>query len=170
MHRLNITFPDWKENYIENEFDCSEMSSLVYQYLKVCGLKPELKTGYNFHEGYGHSWVESRGTTIECTLLNINRNKAFYSKENLIPFIQDEETKKVDCDWWNSKYIKNKMDEIPIKDKIEIIQSQINENNYAWVSASEEDKIALQEANKIMTEMIDGSLDGVTGTWVLGLE
>jgi len=103
LTQLNKAFPDWRSNYEPDEFDCSEMSAFVYQYLKACGLNPELKTGYNFREGYGHAWVVCQGRVVESTWLNINRNNAFYN--NLTPCTLGGEVINNEFDWWNSKYI-----------------------------------------------------------------
>ena len=112
--QLNKAFPDWKANYKENEFDCSEMSALVFQYLKACGLNPELKTGYNFREGYGHAWVVCQSKIIESTWLAINPNKAFYDEKVFTPAVINESIAKTEYDWWNSPYILGKANDTSI--------------------------------------------------------
>lgn len=105
LTELNRAFPDWRQNYKEGEFDCSEMSALVYQYFKCCGLEPELKVGYNFNEGWAHAWVVCQGEIIESTWLDINPDKEFYNQ--IAPCSLTEEAQVTEYDWWNSPYIKN---------------------------------------------------------------
>jgi hypothetical protein len=107
--QLNRAFPDWRQHYAVDEFDCSEMSAFVYAYFKACGLKPELKIGYNFKpgQGWGHAWVVCQGQIIECTWLKVNRNVAFY--RDITPVTVTGEGKEKEFDWWNSGYLKEQM-------------------------------------------------------------
>jgi hypothetical protein len=105
--QLNQAFPDWEANYKVNEFDCSEMSAFVDEYLDACGLNAEMKTGYNFREGYGHAWVVCQGKTIEATWLQVNTDKSFY--DALTPCTMGPKVTANEYDWWNSPYMIDKM-------------------------------------------------------------
>jgi hypothetical protein len=107
LAQLNKAFPDWNANYKENEFDCSEMSSLVYQYFKDCGLKPELKCGWaqniwGYRGIVGHCWVVCQGKVIECTKLQIY---PAYMYKDFKPEVLPDYMVKTEYDWWDSKYI-----------------------------------------------------------------
>ena len=110
LNNLKHEFPDWRDNYEANVFDCSEMSAFVRDYLDYCELKPELQVG----RGYGvwgysgwvnHAWVVCQGQTIECTSLKI-RPASQYKDFVIIHFppgaLPDE------YDWWNSEYMQDK--------------------------------------------------------------
>jgi hypothetical protein len=108
--QLNKAFPDWQANYEYNEFDCSEMSALVYQYFKDCGLEPELKNGWAQNIwGYkgiiGHSWVVCQGKVIECTKLQVYPADMY---KDFKPNNLSDSMAKTEYDWWNSKYIVEK--------------------------------------------------------------
>jgi len=109
LAELREAFPDWEENYIEHEFDCSEMSAFVYEYLKCCGLEPELKTGVNEEGTYAHAWVECQGKIIEATWLHVNLDKSFYN--SLEEYEMSASKAKNEIDWWNSQYIKGLQDD-----------------------------------------------------------
>lgn len=104
MIELRETFPDWRENYTPGEFDCSEMSAFVYEYLKCCGLEPEIKMGHDIDKGYSHAWVECQGKIVEATQLKISTDTAFYAEINQYTLISG--LKGNEFDWWNSNYIK----------------------------------------------------------------
>jgi hypothetical protein len=155
--QLNQDFPDWYENYRENEFDCSEMSALANQYFKCAGIKSEVKTGYrNEPRWFAHAWVSVEGKNLEATNLTMVYDSFGYDelKSYGTPDLRND----TEYDWWNSKYIKNKLNEIPIKDKESIIKSQMVVNGDAWSSASDKDKIALHEANMAMQKLINGEV------------
>ena len=102
---LREMYPDWVANYKEDEFDCSEMSSLVAQYFIVAGYTDvQIKAGYNMQEGFSHEWVVVDGKIIEATGLYISRDHKFYRQMN-----DRGETYKLYCekDWWNSQYMLN---------------------------------------------------------------
>ena len=101
LTQLNEYFPDWRQNYKEGEFDCSEMSAFVYEYLKCCGLKPEIKNGYSGN--YGHSWVVCDGKNIQCTDLRVVSGTRFCSSLTIREMRDD--LKVTEYDWWNSEYI-----------------------------------------------------------------
>ncbi len=102
LQNLNQAFPDWKENYEIDDFDCSEMSALVYQYFKCCGFKDvQLYSGWNDVRNVGHSWVVVDGIYIEATRLEINNNLRYYRRFNSDGYGVPSN----DLDFWNSKYI-----------------------------------------------------------------
>ena len=107
LTQLNKAFPDWRSNYELDEFDCSEMSAFVYEYLKACGLNPELKTGYNFKSGYCHAWLICGGSIVECTGLYIPQGRDLQWYADFTPVTLSGDTSK-EFDWWNSKYIIDK--------------------------------------------------------------
>jgi len=105
LNEICANFPDWVENYEDDEFDCSEMSALVAQYFIVEGFQDvKIKYGYNKDIGC-HAWVVVDGQIIEATSLYISDDIEFYNS-----FV-DRGSRQLytENDWWNSKYIQDKM-------------------------------------------------------------
>jgi len=105
VNEINSVFPDWVENYEDDEFDCSEMSALVAQYFIIHGYQDvKIKYGYNKDIGC-HAWVVVDGQIIEATSLYISDDIEFYNS-----FV-DRGSRQLytENDWWNSKYIQDKM-------------------------------------------------------------
>lgn len=101
---IQAAYPYWNQSYTVNEFDCSEMSAFVYDYLKACGLQPELKFGWNENlDGMGHAWVVCQGHVIECVGLNtVDPIRGWYDGFKCEP---GDELGREDLDWWNSPQI-----------------------------------------------------------------
>lgn len=105
---LNHQFPDWYENYEEGKFDCSEMSAFVYDYLKYCGLNPQLQHGrgrdvWGYAGWSNHVWVLCQNKNIECVRLQIVPDSYYKGfKLRYMPYVLYEN------DWWNSEYLKSK--------------------------------------------------------------
>ncbi|MDD4411970.1 MAG: hypothetical protein PHO58_05725 [Bacilli bacterium] len=73
------------------------------------GLEPELKTGYNFREGWAHAYIFCRGKIIESTTLSIPHGRDLLWYENITPCTIAGDASQ-DYDWWNSKYMKDKIE------------------------------------------------------------
>lgn len=102
---LREIFPDWQGSYVIHEWDCSEMSRLVYDYLQARGLDPVLRCGYSEELGYAHAWVECESHVIECVGLNtVDPFRAWYDY-----FSQSIEVDASEWDWWDSEYVIDKM-------------------------------------------------------------
>lgn len=105
VHEMQVLYPEWQQQYKEKEFDCSEMSSFVYQYLKCEGFMPIIRTGTN-SKGIGHAWVECDGKVIEATWLKINPDTNWYHQFNSFNPAACDAT---EWDWWNASYMRNIM-------------------------------------------------------------
>lgn len=98
LGNIKEAYPDWGASYEAHVFDCSEMSSFVYDYLKACGLEPTLRAGYSEELGCSHAWVECQGHVIECIGLNtVDSYRSWFDY-----FGQDVEGDASEWDWWNS--------------------------------------------------------------------
>jgi hypothetical protein len=101
LDNIKAAYPNWNASYAKQEFDCSEMSAFIYDYLKACGFEPEIKVGRN-REIMGnecHMWVECDGHVIEATGLNtVDPFQSWY--DALDPVYM--EIPDYEMDWWNS--------------------------------------------------------------------
>jgi hypothetical protein len=105
VSEMQTLYPEWQGEYKVNEFDCSEMSAMVYEYLRCEGFKPVIMAGQN-SQGMGHAWVECDGKIIEATWPGINPDKGHYRQFNYFNPAMCDAT---EWDWWNSNYIRNIM-------------------------------------------------------------
>lgn len=101
LGNIKAAYPDWGASYKVHEFDCSEMSAFVCDYLEACGLEPTLRSGYSKELGYSHAWVECQGHVVECVGLNTVDSFSDWFDY----FGQDIECDASEWDWWNSPQI-----------------------------------------------------------------
>ena len=109
---LRTTFPEWQENYVRGEFDCSNMSALVADYLNASGLKAEIKQGMSATTKKAHAWVVCQNNIIEATQLRITKPTNPTYAEYATPVTYSARVMKEQYDWRNSKYIKGKIREV----------------------------------------------------------
>lgn len=117
---LNHEFPDWNDNYKEGEFDCSEMSAFVRDYLNYCGLDAKIQSGrgedvWGYPGWSNHAWVICQGQNIECTELKIEPDSLYagFRRYTLPPSAFPER-----FDWWNSEYLKSRgFEQWPVPNK-----------------------------------------------------
>jgi len=111
LDEIRAEFPDWHDRYEYGEFDCSEMSSFVVSYFRIHGFDAKLHRGkIEKKKNKSHVWITVNGVTVECTTLKIKKGIEHY-KEYYKPFDSSKTIYPVvtAIDWWNSKYIQDKM-------------------------------------------------------------
>lgn len=110
---LNHQFPDWQNNYKANEFDCSEMSAFVRDYLIYCNLDAKMQCGrgenvWGYSGWSNHVWVviDNNNINIECTSLKIRPDSLYtgYTTKYQLPL----GALPWEFDYWNSEYMKSK--------------------------------------------------------------
>lgn len=103
---LNRAYPNWSEQYVVNEFDCSEMSAFVDDYLNFWRVDAEPICKMNWETQIGHRWLEVDGKIIECTILKIVDGDNEFYKQFTTEIINIKEH---EVDWWNNDYIKGSL-------------------------------------------------------------
>ena len=98
---LREAYPEWRQEYRYGEFDCSEMSSFVRDYLQAWGVDAQLRRGMDLRRGTRHSWVEVDGMAVEATTLQV-RSGRWYDRYN-VRFMGDG--REDELDWWNVEYV-----------------------------------------------------------------
>jgi hypothetical protein len=80
INTLKDIYPKWNNYYKVGEFDCSEMSAFVHDYLNELGIENKLVAGGT--KNSGHAWVMIGDSIyIECTTLSIyDRTDSFLWK------------------------------------------------------------------------------------------